>query len=225
MPGPAPCRPIRVLIADDHELVRAAVGGLLHRQDDIDVVGLAGDGEEAVAMAAELRPDVVLMDLQMPVLDGIEATRRIGALPTPARVVVLTSFSDRRRITEAMDSGAVGYLLKDAEPDELLAGIRAAAVGTSPLDPRVAVALVEERRNGTPTDALSDRQREVLALVGAGVANKQIAHLLGISAKTVKSHLTHIFRHIGVTDRLQAAVWARAHGIVDDGPKRVGRRS
>jgi DNA-binding NarL/FixJ family response regulator len=182
------------------------------------VVGLAGDGEEAVALAAELKPDVVLMDLQMPVLDGIEATRRIGALPAPARVVVLTSFSDRHRITEAMDSGAVGYLLKDAEPDELVAGIRAAAVGASPLDPRVAVALVQERRSGAPADALTDREREVLALVGAGVANKQIARDLGISTKTVKSHLTHIFRHIGVTDRLQAALWARAHGIGDEGP-------
>jgi DNA-binding NarL/FixJ family response regulator len=216
MLAPAPCRPIRVLIADDHELVRVAVGGLLERLADIEVVALARDGQEAVALTAEHEPDVVLMDLEMPVLDGIEATRRINDQPVPARVVILTSFSDRARITEAMDSGAVGYLLKDAEPDELVAGVRAAALGASPLDPRVAVALVQERREAAPADALSDREREVLALVGAGVANKQIARDLGISTKTVKSHLTHIFRHIGVTDRLQAAVWARAHGLVEE---------
>ncbi|MEA2268064.1 MAG: hypothetical protein QOD55_2513 [Solirubrobacteraceae bacterium] len=216
MLAPAACRPIRVLIADDHELVRVAVGGLLDRLADIDVVALARDGEEAIALAAEHEPDVVLMDLEMPVVDGIEATRRITGSRAPARVVILTSFSDRRRITEAMDSGAVGYLLKDAEPDELVAGVRAAADGASPLDPRVAVTLVEERRHSTPADALSDREREVLALVGAGVPNKQIARDLGITTKTVKSHLTHVFRQIGVTDRLQAALWARAHGLVDD---------
>ncbi|MEY2534619.1 MAG: hypothetical protein QOF29_2529 [bacterium] len=216
MLAPAACRPIRVLIADDHELVRVAVGGLLDRLADIDVVALARDGEEAIALAAEHQPDVVLMDLEMPVVDGIEATRRITGSRAPARVVILTSFSDRRRITEAMDSGAVGYLLKDAEPDELVAGVRAAADGASPLDPRGAVTLVEERRHSTPADALSDREREVLALVGAGVPNKQIARDLGITTKTVKSHLTHVFRQIGVTDRLQAALWARAHGLVDD---------
>jgi DNA-binding NarL/FixJ family response regulator len=223
MLAPPACRPIRVVIADDHEVVRAGIGRLLEVEDDIEVVGLARDGEEAIALSADREPDVVLMDLQMPRVDGIEATQAISRTRDGPSVVVLTSFSDRRRITAAIDSGAVGYLLKDSEPDELLAGIRAAAGGACPLAPRVAMALVEERRNGgsagdaaARAEGMSDREREVLALVGAGVANKQIAYRLGISPKTVKSHLSHIFRHIGVRDRLQAALWARRHGFVDE---------
>jgi DNA-binding NarL/FixJ family response regulator len=212
----SPSRPIRVLIVDDHEIVRVGIGRLLDASDGIEVVGLACDGEEAIERSAECEPDVVLMDLQMPRLDGIAATQAITGDDDAPRVVVLTSFSDRRRITEALDSGAVGYLLKDSDPDELLAGVRAAADGASPLAPRVAMTLVEERRNAGPVETMSDREREVLALVGAGVANKQIAFRLGISPKTVKSHLSHIFRQIGVRDRLQAALWARRHGLVDE---------
>lgn len=219
----SPARPIRVLIVDDHEIVRVGIGRLLDAKDDIEVVGLACDGEEAIELSADREPDIVLMDLQMPRVDGIAATQAITGEDDAPRVVVLTSFSDRRRITEALDSGAVGYLLKDSDPDELLAGIRAAADGASPLAPRVAMTLVEERRSGGPVETMSDREREVLALVGAGVANKQIAFRLGISPKTVKSHLSHIFRQIGVSDRLQAALWARRHGLVDEADPGAGQ--
>jgi len=208
-------KPIRVLIADDHEVVRIGIGKLLDSRPDIEVVGLARDGAEAIALSGELAPDVVLMDLVMPGIDGIEATRRIAHAVEEARVVVLTSFADREHISEALDSGAVGYLLKDSDPDELVSGVRAAAAGESPLTPRVALTVVRELRRSAPAETLSDREREVLALVGAGVANKQIALRLGISTKTVKSHLSHIFRRIGVQDRLQAAMWARRHGVVE----------
>jgi DNA-binding NarL/FixJ family response regulator len=221
--APPQSRPIRVLIADDHEIVRIGITRLLESSDRIEVVGVARDGEEAVDRCGDCDPDVVLMDLQMPVMDGIEATRAISAREDGPSVVVLTSFSDRRRITAALDSGATGYLLKDSEPEELFAGIEAAAQGAAPLAPRVAAALVEERREGGTPETISDREREVLALVGAGVANKQIAFRLGISPKTVKSHLSHIFRQIGVSDRLQAALWARRHGLVDDADvRRIG---
>jgi DNA-binding NarL/FixJ family response regulator len=210
-------QPIRVLIADDHEIVRTGIARLLGNHPDIEVVGLAGDGAEAIAMCAERAPDVILMDLEMPGIDGIEATRRIArAGGDGPKVVVLTSFGDREHIAEAIDSGAVGYLLKDADPDELVAGVRAAAAGESPLTPRVALTVVRELRTGTPSETLSDREREVLSLVGAGVPNKQIALRLGISPMTVKSHLSHIFRRIGASDRLEAAMWARRHGLVDE---------
>jgi DNA-binding NarL/FixJ family response regulator len=207
-------RGIRVLIADDHEVVRIGIGRMLENTPDIDVVGVARDGAEAIALCAEHAPDVVLMDLEMPGIDGLEATRSIVRAGGPSVVVVLTSFADRDHIAEAIDSGAVGYLLKDADPRELVAGIRAAAAGESPLTPRVALTVVRELRTAGTGGTLSDREREVLALVGAGVANKQIALRLGISTKTVKSHLSHIFRQIGVRDRLQAAMWARRHGLV-----------
>jgi DNA-binding NarL/FixJ family response regulator len=233
MTGSTVVRPIRVLVADDHEIVRAGITRLLDGAEEIDVVGVACDGAEAVDRCGDLDPDIVLMDLQMPGTDGLTAIRELCRSRRRARVVVLTSFSEPRRITDAIDAGAVGYLLKDAEPAELLAGIRAAADGGSPLAPRVAVTLVAERRHaGAPEpvgerernrdrEPISDREREVLALVGAGVANKQIAFRLGISPKTVKSHLSHIFRQIGVSDRLQAAMWARSHGLVES---RDGRR-
>jgi DNA-binding NarL/FixJ family response regulator len=209
-------RPIRVLIADDHEIVRIGVGKLLENHADVvEVVGLARDGAEALALCAEHAPDVVLMDLEMPGIGGIEATRRLARRDGAPKVVVLTSFADREHIAAALDSGAVGYLLKDSGPEELVSGIRAAAAGESPLTPRVALTVVRELRVAAAADNLSDREREVLALVGAGVPNKQIALRLGISPKTVKSHLSHIFRHIGVRDRLQAAMWARRHGLVE----------
>jgi DNA-binding NarL/FixJ family response regulator len=216
MLAPQEGHPIRVLIADDHEVVRLGIGRLLENHAGIEVVGLARDGAQAIAMSAEHGPDVILMDLEMPGIDGIEATQHIARGDGGPNVVALTSFADRDHIAEAIDSGAVGYLLKDAEPDELLAGIRAAAAGESPLTPRVALTVVRELRASGATEALSDREREVLALVGKGVANKQIALRLGISPKTVKSHLSHIFRRIGVSDRLQAAMWARRHGLVDE---------
>jgi DNA-binding NarL/FixJ family response regulator len=204
---------IRVLIADDHGLVRAGLTELIGTFEDVEIVGAAAGGDEAVAMAVELAPDIVLMDLEMPEVDGIAATSRIRESAPDSRVVILTSFSDRERILQALDAGAVGYLLKDAEPGELARGIAAAARGESPLDPRAAGTIIEARAQSHPRPALSEREREVLALLSQGMANKEIARRLGISEKTVKAHLTNVFRQIKVTDRTQAALWARSSGI------------
>jgi len=205
---------IRVLVADDHQLVRAGLQSLLDGVDDMTVVGAAADGAEAVDLVAGTRPDVVLMDLSMPGVDGVEATRRIlGGHPDTA-VVVLTSYADRDRILDALDAGAIGYLLKDAEPAELLQGIRSAARGESPLDPRAARTVLGARRERRALGDLTDREREVLALVAKGLANKQIARSLGITERTVKAHLTSVFQRIGVTDRTSAALWAQRHRLV-----------
>jgi DNA-binding NarL/FixJ family response regulator len=204
---------IRVLLADDHDVVRRGLTALLDGAGGFTVVAAASDGEEAVALAAEHQPDVVLMDLSMPGVDGIEATRRLLAERPDTRVVVLTSFSDRERILDALDAGAVGYLLKDAEPDELLRGIEAAARGESPLAPKAARAVLMARAEGRPAAELTAREQEVLALLAEGLANKQIARRLGIAEKTVKAHLTSVFQSIGVTDRTQAALWAQRHRI------------
>ena len=208
---------IRVLIADDHGLVRAGLTELVGTFEGVQIVGAATGGDEAVAMTLEHRPDVVLMDLEMPGVDGIQATQRIREQAPETRVVILTSFSDRERILKALDAGAVGYLLKDAEPGELARGIAAAARGESPLDPRAASTVIAARTEAPPSRAvISDREREVLALLARGMANKEIASHLGISEKTVKAHLTSIFRQIKVSDRTQAALWARAQGIATD---------
>jgi DNA-binding NarL/FixJ family response regulator len=208
---------IRVVIADDHAVVRAGLAQLLATFTDVELVGAAANGDEAVSLAAERSPDVVLMDLEMPVLDGIEATRRIRAAQPEVAVVVLTSFSDRERILSALDAGAAGYLLKDAEPDALARAIDAAARGEAPLDPKAARALLSARRSSGPTEALSGREREVLAMVAEGLPNKIIAQQLAISEKTVKAHLTSVYRQIGVTDRTQAALWAQRHGVTRAG--------
>jgi DNA-binding NarL/FixJ family response regulator len=204
---------IRVLIVDDHHVVRAGLEQLIGAADDLEVVGVARNGADGAEMAISERPDVALMDLSMPGVDGIEATRRIRSHAPEVRVVVLTSFSDRERILDAIDAGAVGYLLKDAEPEDLVRGIRAAATGGSPLDPKAASTILtrSSERVGGPA-FLTDREREVLQLVAAGLPNKHIAARLQISEKTVKSHLTSIFQRIDVTDRTQAALWAHRHG-------------
>ena len=202
---------IRVVIAEDHAVVRGGLEQLLGSVADIDLVGIASGGEEAVALAAEHVPDVVLMDLEMPGIDGIEATRRIRTASEEVNVVVLTAFSDRQRILDAIDAGAVGYLLKDAEPEELVRGIGAAARGESPLAPKAAQALVAARSEQQSSPELTPREREVLALLADGLPNKLIARRLEISEKTVKAHLTNIFQRIGVTDRTQAALWAQRH--------------
>ena len=201
---------IRVLVVDDHHLVRAGLITLLGAAPDIEVAGEAADGEQALAAAAATAPDVVLMDLSMPVLDGVAATRRLLAERPDTRVVALTSFSDRQRVTDILAAGATGYVLKDCRPDDLLAAVRAAADGHVPLDPRVAAALLPSREPPL-ADQLSEREKQVLRLVAAGLANKQIARRLGIAESTVKVHTGNIFRRIGVTDRTSAALWAKDH--------------
>jgi DNA-binding NarL/FixJ family response regulator len=202
---------IRVVIADDHAVVRGGLEQLLSTADDIELVGTAADGAEAVATVTRERPDVVLMDLSMPEVDGVEATRRIVTADREARIVVLTSFGDDRHITDALHAGAVGYVLKHAGPDELLDAIRAAARGDAPLDPKAARVLLSSRRMGPAVHPLSAREEEVLRLVADGLPNKQIARKLTISERTVKAHLTNVFARLGVTDRTQAALWAREH--------------
>jgi DNA-binding NarL/FixJ family response regulator len=203
---------IRLLLAEDHNLVRAGLADLLGNVEDFELVAAAADGAEAVALAAEHRPQVVLMDLLMPELDGIEATRRIVHADPGVQVVVLTSFADRERILDALDAGAIGFLLKDAEPEELFRGIRAAARGESPLAPKAAREVLLARSE-LGDRGLTERELDVLGLVRAGLANKLIARRLEISEKTVKAHLTSIFQRIGVTDRTQAALWAERHGV------------
>jgi DNA-binding NarL/FixJ family response regulator len=201
---------IRVLVVDDHAVVRSGLEQLLGSADDIELVGSAANGEEAVEQAATLQPDVILMDLSMPVLDGVDATRRIVAANADARVVVLTSLSDDRRIMDALGAGATGYLLKHAGPDEVIGAVHAAARGDAPLDPKAARVLLRNRKLSSGAD-LSAREEEVLRLVVAGLANKQIARRLDITERTVKAHLTNIFQRLGVSDRTQAALWAKDH--------------
>jgi DNA-binding NarL/FixJ family response regulator len=200
-----------ILLVDDHHLVRAGLASLIDSADDLHVVGQAANGQQALELTAALTPDVVLMDLSMPELDGVETTRRLLAIHGSANVVVLTSFSDQARVADALAAGAVGYLLKDCEPRDLLAAVRAAAQGHAPLDPRVAKALLPSAGPARPVDDLSPRELQVLRLVTRGLANKQIARNLGISESTVKAHISSVFRRIGVTDRTSAAVWARDH--------------
>jgi DNA-binding NarL/FixJ family response regulator len=203
---------ITVLLVDDHQLVRAGLQALLDTAADLEVVGQAADGEEALRLASELHPDVVLMDLSMPVLDGVEATRRLLKEQPDARVVVLTSFSESERVTEALSAGAIGYQLKDSDPQDLMAAVRAAADGNAPLDPRVTRALLPAARmTSPPVEQLSNRETEVLALVAQGLSNIQIARRLAISQHTVKVHITNVFCRIGVNDRTSAALWARDH--------------
>jgi DNA-binding NarL/FixJ family response regulator len=199
---------VRVVLVDDHAVVRSGLAQLLGGADGIEVVGEARDGAEAVELVRRTRPDVVVMDLQMPGMDGVEATRRIVGEDLGAEVVVLTSYSDNTRIVAALDAGAVGYLLKDADPEDVLAGVRAVSRGESPLDPKVARRLLTDRASPAGPAQLTPREAEVLSLVRAGLANKQIARRLGISERTVKAHLTSVFQRIGVVDRTQAALWA-----------------
>jgi DNA-binding NarL/FixJ family response regulator len=203
-----PGGPTTVLLADDHVLVRFGIAALLDAEPDLTVVGQAADGAEAVVLAHELRPDVVLMDLSMPTVDGVEASRRIHSDHPDTRILVLTSFSDQTRVREALRAGAIGYLLKDCAPTDLLAGVRAVARGESPLDPRVAGTLLPMGPAVDPAAQLSRREREVLVLVCEGLANKQIARRLNITERTVKVHLGNAYRRIGVGDRTSAALWA-----------------
>ncbi len=199
---------ITVLLVDDHPLVRAGISTLIASSNDLTVVGEAASGEQAVTATTELEPDVILMDLSMPGIDGVEATRRILQVRPATRVVVLTSFHDQGRVTDALQAGATGYLLKDSDPRDLLAAIRSAAIGDAPLDPRVARVLLPSA-TPRPIDSLSVRERQVLQLVTKGFSNRQIGRSLGITERTVKVHVGHLFRRIGVADRTSAAMWAR----------------
>ncbi len=199
---------IKVLVVDDHVIVRDGLAQVLASASDIELVGTASNGVEALVAVAEHRPDVVLMDLSMPEMDGVEATRQIAADHVGVRVLVLTSFSDQSRIMDALSAGAEGYLLKHSEPKEIVAAIRSVHEGGSPLDPKAARVLLESRRTKQAGIALTDREREVLLLVRDGLANKQIARRLAISERTVKAHLTSVFQRLGVSDRTQAALWA-----------------
>jgi DNA-binding NarL/FixJ family response regulator len=200
---------ISVVLVDDHAVVRTGLAQLLSGAADIEVVGQAADGAEAIEVVRATRPDVVVMDLQMPGMDGVEATRVIVGEELGSEVVVLTSYSDSSRIVAALDAGAVGYLLKDADPEDVLDGVRAVSRGESPIHPRVARQLLTTRTEVPVTaTTLTSREAEVLELVRKGLANKQIARRLGISERTVKAHLTSVFQRIGVADRTQAAIWA-----------------
>jgi len=197
---------IRVLIADDHAMVRAGLVELIRVTDDMELVGAAEHGEEAVRLALELQPDVVLMDLSMPMLDGIHAIARIHTALADCRVIALTTFDDPERIDAALRAGASGYLLKDVDPAGLISAIRSAPSGGVPLSPTVAAHVVRGRMDPS-ANVLTTREEEILRLAADGLANKQIARKLGISEKTVKTHFGHIFDRIGVRDRTQAAVW------------------
>ena len=200
---------IRVLIADDHAVVRQGLRTFLGLQEDIEVVGEAADGEQAVAEAERLAPDVVLMDLVMPRMDGVEAIRRLRERVPAARAVVLSSFIDEDRLFPVVRAGAAGYLLKDIEPAELVAAIRTVHGGGALLHPRVAARLLAE----VAGDPLTPREREVLALIGRGMANKVIARELGLAEKTVKTHVSSILAKLGVADRTQAALYAVREGL------------
>ena len=200
---------IRVMIVDDHNLVREGLGQLLAAEEAFEVVGSLESGREAVDAVVDLAPDVVLMDVSMPGLDGIAATREVLRRRPATRVVMLTSYAEDETVISALDAGATGYLLKDAEPQDLVRGVKAAARGEAPLAPRAARALLGARHRPASEDHLTPREEEVLALVGKGLANKQIAVSLGISEKTVKAHLTSVFQRIGVFSRTEAAIWAR----------------
>lgn len=202
---------ISVVLIDDHEVVVQGLRLLLGELDDVVVVGSANEGAAGADLVCSLRPDVVLMDLSMPGIDGITATRRIMESVPETAVVVLTTYADRDRVMASLDAGAVGYLMKDVAPQILQDGVRAAARGGSPIDPRVARTLVEARRNGIHSDGsrLTAKQVEVLRLVAVGLPNRLVARRLDISEKTVKAHLTQIYAAIGVTDRVQAALWAQ----------------
>ena len=212
---------IRVLIADDHQVVRQGLRTFLELQEDIVVVGEAGDGLVAVEMARQLKPDVVLMDLVMPKLDGIAATRQVKSLGTGARVIALTSFTEDDKVFPAIQAGASCYLLKDVSPDELVEAIRAAYRGEARLHPDIARKLMEQvAQQTTPAhepqvEDLTEREGDVIRLVAQGRSNHEIAQELVISEKTVKTHISNILGKLHLTDRTQLAIYAIKKGLVD----------
>jgi len=214
--------PVRVLAADDQRVVREGLAMLLGLLPDVEVVGTAADGEEVLALAAELRPDVILMDLRMPRMDGVEATRRLRERDPAVKVVVLTTYADDRSVLDALRAGALGYLTKDAGAAEIQQALHRVAGGQAALDPAVQLHLVEAIADGqslgpTPAtlpDGLTPREAEVLTLIAAGLSNTEIAERLVVSEATVKSHVNHMLAKIGARDRAQAVGYAYRHGLV-----------
>ncbi len=211
--------PITVLLVDDHALVRKGVRGFLETQPDLLVVAEAGTGQDAVRLASEYAPDVALMDLLMPGMDGVETTRQVLAASPRTRVIVLTSYHEDEQIFPAIRAGALSYLLKDVGPIELATAVRKAAAGEAILHPRIAARVVQEVQGDradrlNPFHTLSERELEVLRLVATGMSNGEIASCLGISEKTVKSHVGNILSKLQLADRTQAAVYAWREGIV-----------
>lgn len=205
--------PVRVLIVDDHPVVRAGLIGMLAGEADIEVVGEGASGADAVRLAAELAPDVVLMDLRMPEMDGVSATRRIVAGGPGPRVVVVTTYDTDSDILRAVEAGATGYLLKDTPRQQMADAIRAAARGETVLAPPVAAKLMSRMR-AAPADVLTPRELEVIELVGGGHTNAEIGRRLYISEATVKTHLLRVFAKLGVDDRTAAVTTAMARGII-----------
>lgn len=205
---------IRILIADDHSVVRQGLTMFLALDPDLEIVGEAKDGAEAVRLVGEIQPDVVLMDLLMPRMDGIEATRAIRQQHPGTEVIALTSVLEDASVTGAVRAGAIGYLLKNTESDELCRAIKAAAAGQVQLSPQAAARLMHEVRGPAQPEPLTDRERDVLGLLVDGQSNKEIAHSLGIGEKTVKTHISNILAKLGVQSRTQAALHAVRAGLV-----------
>ena len=211
--------PLRVFLVDDHAIVRSGVRGYLELVGDITVAGEARGGQQAIDAIAVLEPagslpDVVLMDLVMPGMDGVEATRQIKARWPGIEVVAVTSFADQAKVNAALQAGAAGYLLKDADADQVAAAIRAAAAGQCHLDPAVAKILADSLRAPRPAaDSLTARERDVLAQIASGATNRQIARRLGVSERTARTHVSSILAKLGLSSRTQAALWALRHGL------------
>ena len=207
---------IKVLLVDDHQVVRRGLRTFLEVQDDIEVVGEAADGAEGVALAGEIQPDVILMDVKMPGTDGVEALRRLRELDHRARVLVVTSFTEQRTVIPALRAGAAGYVYKDIDPDALAGAIRTVHAGHVLHQPEVAGALLSQEESGSGAGragSLTEREREVLGLIADGRANREIARALVLSEKTVKTHVSNILMKLDLADRTQAALWAVRHGL------------
>ncbi len=208
---------IRILLADDHAVVRAGLSALIETEEGMEVIGAAVNGSEAVLMAAKLQPDVILLDLQMPQKNGVEAITEIKARDPGARILVLTSFSDNDMVFAAIKAGALGYLLKDASPQELLQAIRSVHEGKSSLDPEIALKVIHELNKPSvlaPTDEpLTEREVEILQLVARGLSNQQIAKELVISERTARTHISNILAKLHLANRTQAALFALRKGI------------
>ncbi|WP_031047705.1 response regulator [Streptomyces sp. NRRL F-5650] len=207
---------IKVLLVDDHQVVRRGLRTFLEVQDDIEVVGEAADGAEGVDRAQELMPDVILMDVKMPGMDGVEALRRLRELDNHARVLVVTSFTEQRTVVPALRAGAAGYVYKDVDPDALAGAIRSVHAGHILLQPEVAGALLSQEESGSGpgrAGSLTEREREVLGLIADGRSNREIARALILSEKTVKTHVSNILMKLDLADRTQAALWAVRHGV------------